>query len=111
MEQMRLRGEIYSMYEIAPAVYELIIGRKAKGQVIHASFLLLGKKWLTDLSQLSIGETIDIEFLVKARQYVDKSGKTRWSNSLIVNRLYYDRGNLSKQSTIYDQLSEFNNVA
>lgn len=107
---MRLRGEIYSMDELAPAVYELIIGRKTKGQVIHASFLLLGKKWMSDLSQLSIGETVDVEFVVKARQYQTSSGSTRWSNSLIVNKLRYQTECVVKQATIHDQLHKFNNA-
>lgn len=99
------------MDELAPAVYELIIGRKTKGQIIHASFLLLGKKWMSDLSALSIGENVDVEFFVKARQYQDASGKIRWSNSLIVNKINYDKDQQFKQSTILDQFGKFHNVA
>jgi hypothetical protein len=108
---MKLRGEIYSIDELSPDVYELIIGRKTKGQIIHACFLLLGKKWMSDLSILSIGENVDVEFFVKARQYQSHSGKVRWSNSLIANKIKYDKGQQFRQSTIYDQFSKFNKVA
>ena len=103
---MKLHGKIFELNEVAEGIYEIVIARKTKGQVLYAVFLLLGNKWLSDLEILEVGQSIDVHFVARAKNYTDKNGKSRWFNNLIVSRLVYPQQQENQQN-IYSSLNAF----
>jgi len=104
---MRLRGKIWNIDNPVDGIYELVIARKANNQLLYAVFTMFGDKWEQDLSSLAIDEMIEVDYFVKARSYTDKAGKERWSNSLIVKKLIYEKEPKAYQSNMHSQFNRF----
>jgi hypothetical protein len=88
---MKIRGKIWSIENPADGVYQIVLVRKAKNQTLHAVFTLLGRKWEEEISNLAINEMVEVQYVIRAKEYTDRNGVRRWSNSLIVNKLIYAR--------------------
>tara|TARA_R110000851_G_scaffold308863_2_gene468036 strand:- start:184 stop:519 length:336 start_codon:yes stop_codon:yes gene_type:complete len=106
---MRLRGKVWEINEPVEGIYELVLARNTRNQTLYAVFTLFGDKWASEFESLNIDELIEVDFFVKAKSYIDKNGKERWSNSLIANKLIYEREPKEVQQNLHQAFNDFNN--